>query len=200
MATHSNKHTDEFLSQLIARCPGIVVDDVLFGYQSGQVIEEGRFRAFHHQIVSVCFVEEDDALVVIEPAARILRVRVGQDGRETTGPSRVWSCPFEVAISWGGTIWREKRIINALRWLARTLAMPTVCRGSVAVKDATLTRNRAPRGEHWIVHIREFLEDSSEYAADLIREAVGRLRINVLGHPLNRAGNNRFDSLDGFYK
>jgi hypothetical protein len=39
VTTHSNKHTDQFLSQFIARCPGIVVDDVLFGYQSGQVIE-----------------------------------------------------------------------------------------------------------------------------------------------------------------
>src|SRR5580700_10542633 len=95
-------------------------------------------------------------------------------GRQTARSLPVWPSRFGVAIVWDGITWREKKVFDTRGWLVRGLSMRAIRGGSAAFKYATLSGNCAPGGEHRIVQVGEFLEDSSKYATDLIRETVGR--------------------------
>jgi hypothetical protein len=85
----SYEHADHLFAQVIGAGAWAVEQHVLLGDKRGEVVEQGRFVILDEQVVGVPVVEEDDALVGVEPGTAFAGFRIRCDVGERRGPFRV---------------------------------------------------------------------------------------------------------------
>jgi hypothetical protein len=70
VAAVSDEHADHFFAQVVGAGPGVVVDDVFLGDEGGEVVEEGGFVVFDHQVVGVGVRHQVKYVIIGGAAAR----------------------------------------------------------------------------------------------------------------------------------